>query len=206
MPDRNERKPLAWWEGALPDTERELRAFLVRRLPALRSQHDDLVNDTLLDLAQRVRARDGMPESWYAAASAPIDEASRGHFVRLAMTILRRRVADGFRGTAKRWATRATDAALETTATDAPDPTRAAHVGAVLRACIETLADASDHDRELLLSAAGVTARDGHDVRAEDQPLTPRDRQRLKRLRDRLAATIRERFGDDVATLLRDDD
>jgi RNA polymerase sigma-70 factor (ECF subfamily) len=146
-----------------------------------------------------------MPESWYGDGSA-VDEAAGSYFVKLAMTILRRRVADGFRGTAKRWAERASDEALERTGTEGPDAARAVLVSRMLRVCVDVLADASDHDRELLMAAVGATTRGGASVTADDVPLDARDRQRLKRLRDRLATAVRERLGEDVGTLLREDD
>lgn len=202
MVDRTARPVAPWWETALPGVERELRDFLARRLPALRSQHDDYVNDALLDLAERVRAREGLPPAWFGDGH-DVDEPARQYFAKLAMTILRRRVADGFRGSAKRWAERADDAALEHTASETPDTARAIMVARMLRVCIASLADASDHDRALLASVAGLES-----PRADtsEEPLDARDRQRLKRLRQRLATVILERFGEDVASLLREAD
>jgi RNA polymerase sigma-70 factor (ECF subfamily) len=171
----------------------------------LRASHDDYVNEALLDLSQRVRAREGMPDAWYGDGS-DVDEAARHYFVKLAMTILRRRVADGFRGTAKRWAERASDDVFERTGAEGPDATRAMLVSRMLRVCVEVLADASEHDRELLMAAVGAISRGGAPVTADEAPLDARDRQRLKRLRDRLAAAVRDRLGEDVSELLREGD
>ncbi len=208
MVDRPPRLGTPWWEAALPATQRDLREFLERRLPALRAQHDDLLNDALMHLSERVRSREGLPEAWFGDGR-DIDDEARSYFVRLAMTILRRRVADGFRGAAKRWAERADDTVLQDTPVDGPDASRAVTIARMLRVCVELLADASDHDRALLAAVAGLpdgAPREG-DPRAEgDPPLDARDRQRLKRLRAKLAAEIRVRLGDDVASLLREDD
>ncbi|MEI8255627.1 MAG: hypothetical protein WCJ30_08150 [Deltaproteobacteria bacterium] len=208
MVDRPARPDAPWWEAVLPSTQRELRDFLERRLPALRAQHDDLLNDALMHLSERVRAREGLPDGWFGDGR-DVDEAARLYFVRLAMTILRRRVADGFRGTAKRWAERADDATLEHAAGDAPDATRVVTIARMLRVCIDALEGASDHDRALLAGVAGLAdapRREGDAGADTEQPLDARDRQRLKRLRTRLAAEIRARLGDDVASLLREDD
>src|SRR5687767_2454574 len=68
------RAALPWWEAELPRLAEALRAQLRWRMPRLAAHHDDLVNDTLLALSQRLR--DGgvaVPPSWLLPGSVPED-------------------------------------------------------------------------------------------------------------------------------------
>jgi hypothetical protein len=200
MEGRPPKPKFPWWERQLADVERTMRDFLARRLPALSSQHDDFINDSLMALTQNARSQEGYPPAWYATEGEP-DDAARSYFVRLAMTILRRRVADGFRGTARRWAKRE-DAALVDRVASGADADHAHLVTRMLVVCIEALDDASEEDRLLLAQSVGLVG----ETKSGDVPVGPRERQRLKRLRDRLAEAIRSKLGDDVAALLRNDE
>ena len=115
---------------------------------------------------------------------------------RLAFTIFRRRAVDLFRGPASRWA-RVTDVLPEEVASDAQTEKRVL-MKQVLRITVAELADMPREDRTLLAMATGLS---NHSKR----PLNARDRQRLHRIRVRLATAIRAQLGEEVASLIGED-
>jgi hypothetical protein len=68
----------------------------------------------------------------------------------------------------------------------------------MLRICAGVLAEASEPDRQLVDRLTGDEVAEG--------PQSDRERQRLKRLRDRLRAAVEERLGSTAADLLRSGD
>src|SRR5690349_568603 len=95
---RTNEKP--WWESELPVIQRELGKYLRWRLPAWSADHDDLLSNALLGLTEQIRRRAStLPPSWFQPSS-PENDADRSHLHKLALVILRRRIADLFRSRA----------------------------------------------------------------------------------------------------------
>lgn len=184
-----------WWESELPKTRDTLLRHLRARLPALPQEHDDLVQETLLDLTREVNERGAeYPASWKARRS-DLDEADKDRFHALAFTILRRRVADYFTRRHRDW-TRSGDLlrTAHTAFPTEPSAERQYLVAQLLRTCVEFLSELSEDERRLVMHVT-LTA----DTKA---PLSAADRQRLHRLRRRLALDVATRFGDRVTDLL----
>lgn len=163
-----------------------LRNYGRLRFPALHGELDDLVAQAVSDLWEFLSAR-GMAE--VTAADA----------LRLAYTIFRRRAADAYRKGAQRWAI-SLDSLGES---DQADPADARQRQALLyrrmlRICVAELAKADAQDRMLLAGIVGL-------VEEPDGAMAARDRQRLHRLRRRLAQAVRRELGEDAQRLLRED-
>lgn len=202
MSARRAPRQAPWWESELPTLERTLRDHLRRRLPALPHHHDDLINDTLLALSEQIlRDRTAVPSSWLHP-ERPADPRERDYLPRLAITILRRRVADLFRERVRRWSMLATEnpEEREIPAED-PSAERKRLLSRMLQVCMNVLAQTQDTDRDLLGLVSGL---DEDPTRS--RPLTDRERQRLRRLRRRLIEAIQQQLGSSVTELLRDDD
>jgi hypothetical protein len=54
-----------WWQHELPAVERELKTWLLKRLPQRMADHDDLVNETLLCVSQWITNHRNVPEGWF---------------------------------------------------------------------------------------------------------------------------------------------
>lgn len=149
-------KTLEWAAREIaPDLRRLLKARY--RLVA---DHDDLVQQTLLDLRDYIGRND---------QKEPVD------LRRIAFTILKRRLIDRFRGDAK--------AAADAVAGRAPEPLAPSTETVVsdrqlLFAVLGFIAEMAPQDRDLLLDEASGTERAG--------PMPPAMRQRLSRLRAQL--------------------
>lgn len=170
----------------LEELRAALRNYVRRHFPALHSEIDDLVAQAISDLWQYLAARDGLlPE---------------GEVRKIAYAIVKRRSIDAFRGVAKTWALQL-EALPEADQADATvaDVGRSLLHRKMLRICIAELADVSDED-DLLLSVVAGTGPDPHGG------LDPKARQRLHRLRKRLADAIKRELGEDAKILLRDGD
>lgn len=167
------------------------------RFPALRRDIDDLVAQSLADLWAYLKRE---PDTNERDAKVSMDiEAST--LRKLAFTIFKRRAADAYRQGAKLWVTDSleSDAAKNNIAdTSGVDADRAALFRRMLQVCIAELADAPAEDRTLLAVASGLSGPRG-------KAMSARDRQRLHRLRMRLAAAIRRELGEDAAALLGSD-
>lgn len=155
--------------------ESRLREQLIRSAASLASDHDDLISETLMDLA-----------IWMRSHPSANEEA-------VAVTILRRRIADRFRLRSLEPLGRTADAALAETPTDAPSADRATLIGELLEVTLEELQKLTARDRDLIaLAAESLATR-----------LTVNERQRLHRARRKLGAAIIERLGDSARELLR---
>jgi hypothetical protein len=144
---------------------------------------------------QLQRHPSAFPESWFIPVPAMTNEDC-AHFHRLAMTILMRRIADLFRARASEWGHRVIDYDFD----QEPDRTnleRKALLRQMLQICVEMLANTPEEDRALLAFVAGEDRR-------TQSALNPSERQRLKRLRLKLAEEISHRLGATVSELLRD--
>jgi DNA-directed RNA polymerase specialized sigma24 family protein len=172
----------------------ELRAMMLsdlrRRIPALRTRHEDIVQEALADLADRIGdGGEGIPSSW-SRREEPSDPEDRAHLARLARTILRRRVADLFRARVRGRADEPIEHEPEAIVSRELSTDRAMQTAELLRHTAEAMNELSANDREALLLAA---ERDGERVEGR---MPDKDRQRLSRARSRLITLVRARLGD----------
>lgn len=198
-----EREPQhgPWWQRQLETLLPTLREQLRRRLPALRSTHEDLLQEAVADLTARLSShRAQYPASWYAEG-APSDTEEQSYFARLTQMILRRRVADHFRERVRDPARSTAEPPEPHESTlDAPPPVpadRAALQARMLALCARFVAALPEEDRGLVLLVAGLSDE-------EDRALDARERQRLHRVRARLGELVRKELGASAASLLGD--
>lgn len=183
----------AWWEREIPDIREDLLRHVRARLPGLSDQHADLVQEALLGLTQELRRRpDAYPTSWQGRFDTP-EPGERNHLRALAITILRRRIADRFAAQTREWSSRVQRSERETAQTRPEHQHLMKQLYAVL---IEALQSASEEERSLLIRTELEPA--------DRPPLTAAERQRLHRLRQRLDETVRARLGTGVSELLAD--
>lgn len=186
---------MPWWKSELVAIRAEHDTFLRRRLPALRADHDDLLNDTSLALIKHIPSHSTVfPASWFEEG-VPENEADRLRLRKLAMVILKRRIADLFR---KRLSFQsvAIDDFRENMADPRPtDPERRILISKMLEVMQSILDEMAPMDRDLI---ALVYEEAGFRM-----GLNPRERQRLHRIRQKLKEEMRRRLGADIADLLR---
>ncbi|MES2259134.1 MAG: hypothetical protein V4724_11470 [Pseudomonadota bacterium] len=164
-----------------------LRSYGRRHFPALRAEVDDLIGQALSDLWEYLAAR---------ADGAQVDAPA---VRRLAYAIFRRRAADVFRkGVQGRTLSLDSLPELEQAGSGGADRVKAMLYRQMLRICIDELAQLAEPDRLLLAEAIGLG---GDGAPAPDA----RARQRLHRLRQKLAEAIRRELGEDAKRLLRED-
>jgi len=182
-----------WWEREIPSLQQELVRYVRARLPSLTDQHADLVQQTLLGLTEELRERSNLyPKAWFSATRSP-DESEQGYFRALSLTILRRRIADRFVHRTREWAH---EAMSSETPTASPQTEHRHLVRQIYAIMLELLQHESAEDRSLLMRTA---------VRGcKTSPLTARERQRLRRVRERLDSAVRARLGTGVKELLLD--
>lgn len=191
-PDENQTNN-SWWETELPAIRDELMAYLRRHLPALSSDHDDLLSETFLSLTEHIsRNSSTLPQSWFNNARPDRDEQSYLH--KLATVILKRRIADNFR---KRVGIQ--NQIPPTLMEHIPDPNSVEQERKVLFARILevvhlALDEMRPEDRDLV-----ALISQGGSFRAS---LGERDRQRIHRIRKKLRDEIARKLGSDVADLL----
>ena len=168
----------------LDELREALRNYGRRHFPALHNEIDDLVAQAVSDLWE------------YLAKRGEIADPSA--IRKIGYAILKRRAADTFRKSAREWASSLDNLSEAEQADPAqPDIDRAALYQRMLRICVAELAGAAQEDALLLSMVAGI----GPDV---DGALDARARQRLHRLRARLAEAIRRELGEDARKLLKD--
>jgi hypothetical protein len=174
----------------------EHHQYLRRHLPALREDHEDLMSDTLVALSTHVseHAHD-LPASWFETIS-PANKEERSHFYKLGMLILKRRIADLFRRRSSRPLFAIEEAAVNVVDPQ-PIPDRKIMIRKLLEVTSSLLDEMRTEDRDLV---ALVSREPGF-----RQKLTPRERKRLQRVREKLRTRIAEQLGDNVAELLRVD-
>lgn len=187
---------LPWWESELPLIRRELGAYVSRRLRAWREDHDDLVSDTLLALTREVRGHSSaFPGSWFEPR-LPANEAERSHLHKLAMVVLKRRIADLLRKRVPLSKVLVpSEPDRDAADPDAPAPERKVLLAKMLEVTFSVLSGMQPADRDLIAFVAGETGL--------RKALDARERQRLHRLRTKLRDEIIRRLGTDVADLLR---
>lgn len=189
-----------YWRRAMVELRATLLVDVRRRIPALKTRHEDLVQEALADLADRIaEGGEGVPTSWLVPAT-PESEDERAHLVRLARTILRRRTADLFRARVRGKADEPVESEPEQIVSRELASDRALHTAELLRVTGEVMQLLSPNDREALLLAA---ERDGERVEGR---MPDKDRQRLSRARSRLLERLRERLGDSPLRELLDEE
>ncbi|MEK6408789.1 MAG: hypothetical protein AABN34_17850 [Acidobacteriota bacterium] len=184
-----------WWETELPIVRDELVAYLKRRLPALGADHDDLVSDTLFGLTEKLQGQPSeFPAVWFQEIDT-VNEPERSYLHRLAMVILKRRIADFFRKrTSLRNRSTIDEFRQELADPDAPKPERNILLAEILEVTLSVLDKMQPEDRDLIAFVSNSTGV---------LRLDPRERQRLHRVRRRLKDEIARRLGAEATELLR---
>jgi len=160
------------------------------RFPLLRAEVDDLAAQAVADLWKYLKDRDPAPA---------LDDVA---IQRIAYAIFNRRAADLYRKSASEFASSAGVGAEQGAAQEQPDegagdPAMTGLYRRMLRVCVAELADIPDEDQMVLAIATGLAP-------GQRDAMTPAERQRLHRVRKRLAAAIQRELGDDAYRLLRD--
>ena len=191
-----ETQEMAWWEAQLPIIRKELAAYLRHHLPALKSEHDDLLSETFLALTRQIRQKmSSLPPSWFQH-SIPTNDSERAHLHKLATVILKRRIADFFR----QRRSHAIFSPVEEIENELPDPSpqvsdRSIMLSTLLKITLKVLDEMSPEDRDLVaLVSSKIGVRQG---------LNARDRQRLHRVRNKLKDEIALHLGAEAVELLR---
>jgi hypothetical protein len=170
-------------DAVLKEIRPQWLGWLRRRHAGLESRHEDIVQDASADLAgylSRMRTR----------------EAADEEIRRIGFSILRRRVADAFRGRVLSWnASAPLDQVPDTTG--GADLERVQDYSKLLRVVMGLLAPLDRASRDLIVR--------GQEARApDDVPLSDAERQKLMRLRAELKRKLLERFDIDVTSLLKE--
>lgn len=184
----------SWWKAELPEIEKEIRRYLLHQLPSRRDIHDDLVNETLLSISEWMQKNRGVQLS--SEANPSVDDERRA-LLAFSKVVLKRRIADQFRLDAREWNRRLDldDSQLESVLEDPPSAERSVLIHRMLEITIGVLAKMPREDRDLIAFTAGG----GEKARA----MTPRERQRLRRARARIAEAIVAKLGASTMKLLR---
>lgn len=176
----------------LAELRHALRSYCRKRYPSLYEDIDDLTGQTLSDLWEYLAAR-------ALDAVLPLDAVRR-----LAFAIFRRRAVDLLRSAARQWALDGAGAGVAQQQRQESEESEGGGAAGVsntvlyrhmLRVCLAELAVAPEADRALLALVV-----DG----GQQAAMSGRDRQRLRRLRLRLADAVRRELGEDARRLLRD--
>ena len=201
MATRLDTKDLFADASFVAQLQRLLRARANGHFPALRAHADDLVGQTLQDLWRFAARRPELFEKLEPVVGQDLAGKAWDDVSRIALAIFSRRAADLYRHEAARWAKEslreASDVALEVQSAD-PSLPRHLLLRQMLKVCIAELALFSPKDRETLWTLIGES---GEHV----APRTEAERQRLSRLRKRLAEAIQKRLGESARTLLSAD-
>lgn len=165
-------------------------------MPALRAERDELLGETTLALTKYVRGhKSALPASWFQS-QPPAEEPERTRLRKLAMRILKRRIADLFRKRSSLPDLIATDALTQDVVDpNAPKPERIILLNRMLEVTLSVLDGMRPDDRDLV-----ALVSEDDDFR---KALSPRERQRLHRVRKKLKREIASRLGAEPAELLR---
>lgn len=182
--------------GFFDQLQRVLHTHGNRRFPVLRRHMDDLASQTLSDLWRYATRSPSVFQALNPQQHQPYAGAEWDTIVRIAMTILSRRAADLYRRSALAWAEGELSQGTRVDAIDSGEPSLPRHMllRQMLQACMIELARSSAADREILLNSMGGL---------DDAPAASEaDRQRLSRLRKRLATAIQRELGESAKSLL----
>jgi DNA-directed RNA polymerase specialized sigma24 family protein len=194
----NWRESKPWWESQLPELRSEFVTYLRHHVPGRLADHDDLANDTLLSISRELRGNSSaFPSSWFRS-SIPKIEDERIRFRRLAMLILRRRIADLFRANVRDWSQRESIEDFGNIPNLDTDPERRMLSRQMLKITLQFLSQLPATDRDIVANLSGMQG-------GRTDVLGTRARQRLKRLRRRLAKELQKKLGATVAELLREE-
>ncbi len=184
-----------WWETELARLKPLLLSSLARRTGRDPAAREDILHDTMLSITLSIRNHPGSwPCSWLESSPPPPQDQAR--FRRFARTVLRRRLADQHRGGALRWA----QLQQESFTHSASLPSRGDHsiqMGQILTQAVGILALLPEEDRALVSHLIDADPR--------HEALTPKERKRIERIRNRLRAAMSEALGEDIASLLAAD-
>jgi hypothetical protein len=187
---------MPWWEFELPLIRKKLDEYLSRRLRAWAEDREDLVSETLLSLTREIRGHpSAFPRSWFKPTT-PSEESERSHLHKLAMVVLKRRIADLFRKRAPSLNLLGFGEQRHApVASEASTPERKVLLARMLEITITALSRMPIDDRDLI----GFTVGE----RGVRKALNARERQRLHRLRLKLRHEIARHLGEEAADLLR---
>ncbi len=185
-----------WWETELPSIRQVHGAYLRRHLPAFRSDHEDLLHDTLLTLTRYIQEHDSsLPQSWFGPVE-PRDDTDREYLHQLARKILRRRIADFFRKRVRIKEVYSIEDYRRNLVDDkAPSPERKILLAQMLKVTALLLDELPQKDRDLV-------ALISDDARFRNA-LNTAERKRLHRIRIKLREKIAKYLGTEAADLLR---
>ena len=179
------------FEQSLEQLREELRRYGQTRFPQLRNEIDELVNHTLLQLWEYRKSAQSQKRS------SPLSDGDEDSTIRrIAFTIFKRRAVDAYRKFAREWAIRSDANSADDEASPDVGAEQRTLLKQMLRVCVAELADMTAADRALLAELAEGDSR--------HEPVSARDRQRLRRIRQRLAAAISRELGETAAKLLRE--
>lgn len=179
-----ERTATPWWESQLPWLTDRLRRHAARF--GERGEAEDLVQETLASFTASLRRRSAaLPPAWTSAAHPPDEAAQQANLWAYLRTVLHRRIADGYRDKVARTQTESAAAALEDYA-GLPDPNDEVARRELIAACASALAALSEDELEAIRLAI--------DGLATDRAMSPSERKRLSRARQRLSALVAARL------------
>lgn len=179
------------FERSLEQLREELHGYGHARFPQLRNEVDELVNHTLLQLWEY---RKGAQSQKRLSPLSDGDE--NASLRRIAFTIFKRRAVDAYRKFAREWAIRSNASSADEEASSSAGAEQRTLLKQMLRVCIAELANMTAADRGLLAELSESNPR--------PQPVSARDRQRLRRIRERLKAAISRELGETASKLLRE--
>jgi hypothetical protein len=195
-PMANPRVPKAdpWWGRALGNFMPQARRYLAARFPAIRHLHDDLVGEVVIDITEILRTEGkDYPGGWFKEEDPVPTDAER--FLKLAFTVLQRRIVDHFRSAALRSFEDIEELAERDEPLSLDEPVdRAVDLRRTTAALLEAVEHLSEQDRGLIQRVA---------LGGDDHPLSDRERQRLRRLRLELMDRLRSRLGPTALEILR---
>ena len=178
-------------ERSLEQLREELRRYGQARFPQLRNEVDELVNQTLFQLWEYRKS------SRSQERSSPLSDSDEHSTIRrIAFTIFKRRAVDAYRQFAREWATRSDVESMGEEASPDVGAERRALLKQMLRVCVAELAHMTAADRALLAELSEGDSR--------HEAVSARDRQRLRRIRQRLSAAISRELGETAGKLLRE--
>lgn len=189
-----------WWARQLDAVTKRSVLYLRRHFPGIANAHDDIASEAKTQLAEQiVRDERDYPRSWYEAGPSE-DSSEHDYFFQLAQTILRRRIADHFREKSLAWARDVDIDSIpeESLSENRQSDERRATLEKMLKLSIQFMATLPPEDRLLV-------ARLAEGAGADKIPYTAAERQRVHRMRKKLADQMREQLGESVTSLLRDE-
>jgi len=184
---------LIWWLSQLNRLRSNMKTYLAWKYPDLINEHDDLCNEAIENLTKYIKDNENtLPKSWFINSES-IDREDRVHLDRLCITLIKRRTVDYFRKE-KKWISHY-DIENEEKLVDKTSQERKLLLANVLSDTAKCIREFSMEDQELLSTT--YTRSNNH--------LSDRDRQRLKRLRDKIKDELYAIYGESITDLLKED-